>query len=45
MRLALCQLLTDEELRQRQRRRGLEIARQYTFARVAERIEQIFCSA
>jgi glycosyltransferase involved in cell wall biosynthesis len=44
MRLALRQLLTDDELRQCQRRRGLEIARQYTFTRVAERIEEVFRS-
>jgi len=45
MRLALHRLLTGAELRQRQRSRGLAIARQYTFARVAERIEQVFRSA
>ncbi|MBM4255899.1 MAG: glycosyltransferase family 4 protein [Deltaproteobacteria bacterium] len=44
MRLALRRLLTDDELRQRQRSRGLAVARQYTFARVAERIEQVLQS-
>jgi len=45
MRLALHRLLTDAELRQRQHSRGLAIAQQYTFARVAERIEQVFRAA
>lgn len=45
MRQALRRLLTGADVRQHQRNRGLEVARQYTFARVAERIEQVFASA
>ncbi len=44
MQSALRQLLQDGELQTRLRQRGLAVAQQYTFARVAERIEQVFRS-
>lgn len=40
MQSAVRRLLADRELRARLRARGLQVAKQYTFSRVAERIEQ-----
>ncbi|MBI3303369.1 MAG: magnesium transporter [Deltaproteobacteria bacterium] len=45
MQHALRRLLEDRELRAQVRAKGLEIAQQYTFARVAERIEQVLGTA
>ncbi|HXG19096.1 MAG TPA: glycosyltransferase family 4 protein [Methylomirabilota bacterium] len=45
MQQALRELLTDDGLRRRLRAKGVEIARQYTFARVAERVEQVLRAA
>lgn len=45
MRDAVRQLLEDVQLRTRLRAAGIEIAKRYTFARVAERIEQVLRAA
>jgi glycosyltransferase involved in cell wall biosynthesis len=45
MQDAVRQLLEDVQLRARLRAAGIEIARRYTFARVAERIEQVLLTA
>lgn len=44
MQVALHRLFSDARLRATLRKRGLEIARQFSFARVAERIEQALLS-
>jgi len=45
MQNAVQRLLTDSTLRDHLRLRGLEVSRLYSFARVAERIEQVFAAA
>ncbi len=45
MQKAIRQLLANVELRARLRARGLEVAKEYTFSRVAERIEHVLSAA